>query len=673
MSIDSSRGQSFEVATYSAGNCVEAATVVVGACNILEDDDAANGGGSNTQTNAMNAPPSALGVGASSLSSTAHASSDVPCGVTCTALPMPLPYPSEGSQQQQQPTPQQGAAVQRVPSGPSLALSAGLALAAPLPVTSVPPLSVRMGVRGGGLRGGQTFVSSPRLINNGSSSAPSFGGAATSAAGKTDASASPAQVAGPSPPSGSSAPAKTEGSPSRRGRGSLRRSASLTSPPPPVRSVGANAVARSQNVRPPAQPQRLVAAAQPLAGEDAGSSAPPPPQLTAMPMSMGSQADRSSSLSSSANSALSRTTSALANVAPVVTVARTMIETLLAVQPHSLNNASNSTPVSPVPLAAADPTALPPIASPQLLRTASFASSSSSSVANASRIVLLREDDIKTVLLAVREVFMSQPMLLELAAPVKICGDIHGQYYDLLKIFDKCGYPCPPELAADGKGASYLFLGDYVDRGKHSIETIMLLFCYKILYPNCVWLLRGNHECAAVTRLYGFYDDVKRRYNIRLWKAFTDVFNTMPCCGVISGKIICMHGGLSPDLTSVQRVNTIRRPCDVPESGLLCDILWSDPVEGVEGFLYSGDAGRGVGYVFGADIVETFLEMVDMDLIVRGHEIKERGYGFFADRQLVTVFSAPNYCGEFDNDGAVMDVASDLICSFTIIRGRRVR
>ena len=285
--------------------------------------------------------------------------------------------------------------------------------------------------------------------------------------------------------------------------------------------------------------------------------------------------------------------------------------------------------------------------------------------------VLLREDDIKTVLLAVREVFMSQPMLLELAAPVKICGDIHGQYYDLLKIFDKCGYPCPPELAADGKGASYLFLGDYVDRGKHSIETIMLLFCYKILYPNCVWLLRGNHECAAVTRLYGFYDDVKRRYNIRLWKAFTDVFNTMPCCGVISGKIICMHGGLSPDLTDVQLVNRIDRPCDVPDRGLLCDILWSDPdTDGNSGFLPSA---RGVGYTFGEDIVSEFLEFVDMDLVVRAHEVMERGYGFFADRQLVTIFSAPNYCGEFDNDGAVMVVDEKLQCSFTILRASEAR
>lgn len=269
--------------------------------------------------------------------------------------------------------------------------------------------------------------------------------------------------------------------------------------------------------------------------------------------------------------------------------------------------------------------------------------------------ILIKEDEIKTVLTEVREVFMAQPMLLEIKPPVRICGDTHGQYYDLLRIFDKCGFP--PQ-------SNYLFLGDYVDRGKHSVETIILLFCFKLMYSENFFLLRGNHECASINKMYGFFDDVKRRYNIKLFKNFTDVFNTMPVCSVISDKIICMHGGLSPDLTNLKVINEIERPTDVPDKGILCDLLWADPEDEVKGFLESD---RGVSYLFGEDIVNDFLDMVDMDLIVRAHQVMERGYGFFASRQLVTIFSAPNYCGEFDNDAAVMNIDEKLQCSFLII------
>ncbi|CAJ1014207.1 putative Serine-threonine protein phosphatase N-terminal domain/Calcineurin-like phosphoesterase [Leishmania shawi] len=271
--------------------------------------------------------------------------------------------------------------------------------------------------------------------------------------------------------------------------------------------------------------------------------------------------------------------------------------------------------------------------------------------------VLVREEEIRAVLTEVREIFMSQPMLLEIRPPVRVCGDTHGQYYDLLRIFEKCGFP---------PYSNYLFLGDYVDRGKHSVETIILQFCYKIVYRENFFLLRGNHECASINKMYGFFDDVKRRYNIKLFKAFTDVFNTMPVCCVISEKIICMHGGLSPDLIDLTTINEILRPCDVPDRGILCDLLWADPENEVRGFLESD---RGVSYLFGEDIVNDFLDMVDMDLIVRAHQVVQRGYEFFASRQLVTVFSAPNYCGEFDNDAAVMNIDDKLQCSFLIIPG----
>ena len=137
---------------------------------------------------------------------------------------------------------------------------------------------------------------------------------------------------------------------------------------------------------------------------------------------------------------------------------------------------------------------------------------------------------------------------------MQICGDIHGQYYDLLRLFEYGGFP--PE-------ANYLFLGDYVDRGKQSLETICLLLAYKIKYPENFFVLRGNHECASINRIYGFYDECKRRYNIKLWKTFTDCFNCLPIAAIIDEKIFTMHGGLSPDLNSMEQIRRVMRPTDV--------------------------------------------------------------------------------------------------------------
>jgi serine/threonine-protein phosphatase PP1 catalytic subunit len=132
--------------------------------------------------------------------------------------------------------------------------------------------------------------------------------------------------------------------------------------------------------------------------------------------------------------------------------------------------------------------------------------------------------------------------------------------------------PCLPFVQAN-----YLFLGDYVDRGKQSLEVVCLLFAYKIKYPENFFLLRGNHECAGINRIYGFYDECRRRYSVKMWKQFCNTFNCLPCTAVIDDKIICMHGGLSPELAQMEQIANIARPCDVPDTGLLCDILWADP------------------------------------------------------------------------------------------------
>ncbi|KAG1459951.1 hypothetical protein G6F56_006053 [Rhizopus delemar] len=244
---------------------------------------------------------------------------------------------------------------------------------------------------------------------------------------------------------------------------------------------------------------------------------------------------------------------------------------------------------------------------------------------------------------------------IKLNAPVKILGDIHGQFNDLVRLFDMSGYP--PD-------SNYLFLGDYVDRGKQSLETILLLFCYKIKYPENFFLLRGNHECANVTRVYGFYDECKRRTNTKVWKTFVDAFNTLPIAALVASKIFCVHGGLSPSLHSMDDVRNIMRPTDVPEYGLLNDLVWSDPSDTAIDW---EDNERGVSYCFGKKVVNEFLAKHDLDLVCRAHMVVEDGYQFFNERTLVTVFSAPNYCGEFDNFGAIMSINEELLCSFELL------
>jgi serine/threonine-protein phosphatase PP1 catalytic subunit len=272
------------------------------------------------------------------------------------------------------------------------------------------------------------------------------------------------------------------------------------------------------------------------------------------------------------------------------------------------------------------------------------------------KIKLPSEIEVRQICQKAGEIFISQDAFLDLEAPIKICGDIHGQYHDLLRMFDMGGFP--PE-------SNYLFLGDYVDRGKQSVETIILMLVYKILYGENFFMLRGNHECAAITRIYGFYDECKRRYNIKMWKQFVDVFNKLPFCAAIDDKIFCVHGGLSPEMMNFNQVKNITRPTDVPDVGLVCDFLWADPESDLSGW---AENDRGVSFIFGPDIVEGFLKKFDFDLVVRAHQVVADGYEFFAGRRLITLFSAPNYCGEFDNSGAMMSVDDTLMISFQVLK-----
>ena len=268
---------------------------------------------------------------------------------------------------------------------------------------------------------------------------------------------------------------------------------------------------------------------------------------------------------------------------------------------------------------------------------------------------ILTQEEIKFLCTKSLELFMEEPVLLDISAPVNICGDTHGQFNDLLRLFEFGGRP--PET-------KYLFLGDYVDRGKNSVETMCLLLAYKIKYPQNLFLLRGNHESEIINHVYGFYDECRRRYNIKTYKLFSDCFNWLPISAIVDDKILCMHGGISPDLTSLDRIRKIVRPTEVPDKGLLCDLLWSDPDKNVDGW---GGNERGVSVTFNENIVNKMVEDLDIDLICRAHQVVEKGYEFFADKKLVTVFSAPNYCNQFDNAGAMMIVDENLVCGFKIL------
>ena len=270
----------------------------------------------------------------------------------------------------------------------------------------------------------------------------------------------------------------------------------------------------------------------------------------------------------------------------------------------------------------------------------------------------LTEIELKYLINTSKKILIEQPTFLELETPITVCGDTHGQYPDLLRLFDLGGYP--PDT-------NYLFLGDYVDRGEQSIETISLLLAYKIKYEENFFILRGNHECGSINRIYGFYDECKRRYNIKIWKNFVDLFNCLPIAACIDDKIFLVHGGLSPELKNIDDIKKIMRPTDVAEEGLLCDLLWSDPENSTKDW---GVNDRGVSVTFNVKVLEKFLENNELDLFCRAHQVVEEGYEFFGDKKLVTIFSAPNYCGEFDNNGGIMLVDENLRCSFKIIKAK---
>lgn len=260
----------------------------------------------------------------------------------------------------------------------------------------------------------------------------------------------------------------------------------------------------------------------------------------------------------------------------------------------------------------------------------------------------------------VLEIFRNESNILYLNAPFNIFGDIHGQFSDLVHFFEMCGLPPKNK---------FLFLGDYVDRGNNSIEVCMLLFAMKIIFPLSIYLIRGNHECPEINRLYGLYSECETRFcddKDIVFNAINKVLCALPLCAIINNKIFCVHGGISPHMNKIDDIDKIKRFCNIPESGLLCDLLWSDPT-----LAQVGDWGinsRGISCTYNSNAVKKFLKINNLQLICRAHQLVSEGYKFFADNKVITVFSAPNYCGNCGNDGAVMKISEDLVCSFIIIK-----
>ncbi|KAG6387461.1 hypothetical protein SASPL_152651 [Salvia splendens] len=246
----------------------------------------------------------------------------------------------------------------------------------------------------------------------------------------------------------------------------------------------------------------------------------------------------------------------------------------------------------------------------------------------------LTEYQVKDLCLKAVEILVEESNVQRVDAPVTICGDIHGQFYDMKELF-RVGGDCPK--------TNYLFLGDFVDRGFYSVETFLLLLALKV---------------------YGFYDECLRKYgSINVWRYCTEIFDYLSLSALIDNKIFCVHGGLSPAISTLDQIRTIDRKQEVPHEGAMCDLLWSDPEDIVDGW---GLSPRGAGFLFGGSVVTTFNHSNNIDYICRAHQLVMEGYKWMFNEQIVTVWSAPNYCYRCGNIAAILELDENLEKKFRV-------
>lgn len=270
----------------------------------------------------------------------------------------------------------------------------------------------------------------------------------------------------------------------------------------------------------------------------------------------------------------------------------------------------------------------------------------------------LHKKYVYRILLAVIKLFKSLPTLVDIPVPqgkhFTVCGDVHGQFYDVLNIFEINGLPSTSN--------PYLFNGDFVDRGSFAVPVILTFFAFKLLYPNAFHMTRGNHETITMNSIYGFQGEVLHKYDKRCFDLFTEAFNLLPLGAVLERKVLVVHGGLfSRDGVTLDDIRKINRNRQPPESGLMCEVLWSDP----QPFNGRAPSKRGVGLSFGPDVTKRFLKENKLELLVRSHEVKASGYEVMHDGKCITVFSAPNYVDQMGNKGAFIRFEHDMKPKFT--------
>ena len=357
------------------------------------------------------------------------------------------------------------------------------------------------------------------------------------------------------------------------------------------------------------------------------------------------------------------------------------------------------------------------------------------------------ESQVRELCYKARELLVEESNVVQVDAPVTICGDIHGQFHDLMELF---------RVGGDVPDTNYLFMGDFVDRGFYSLESFLLLLCLKVRYPDRITLIRGNHESRQITTVYGFYDECLRKYgNANVWRYCCEVFDYLALGALVlgtsatleptvnsndqdtqttipadnldveievmnshnsvtgrfsrnrsvareselsvssstvspdhdtpsrngasgtaatgdsdgsrntgGGAVLCVHGGLSPLVETIDRIRLLDRKQEVPHEGAMCDLLWSDPDE-IDGW---GLSPRGAGFLFGADIVKRFNHINDLSLVARAHQLVMEGFKEMFDASIVTVWSAPNYCYRCGNVAAILELSEDTSNGGTVAR-----
>lgn len=266
---------------------------------------------------------------------------------------------------------------------------------------------------------------------------------------------------------------------------------------------------------------------------------------------------------------------------------------------------------------------------------------------------ILSESILRKCCERVKELLIEESNVQPVCAPVTICGDIHGQFYDLLELF---------RIGGEIPDTNYIFIGDFVDRGYNSVETFELLMCLKIKYSSHITLLRGNHESRQITVVYGFLDEIIKKYgNANPWSFCIEVFDLLPIAALVDGEVLCVHGGLSPEMKTVDQIRTLERNIEIPHEGPFCDLMWSDP-DNIETFVMSN---RGAGWLFGSQVTQEFNEINGLSLIARAHQLVQEGYQYwFKDDILVTVWSAPNYCYRCGNIASILQLNENLDRNF---------